>query len=81
MQEESVAGDCCVVCLSSLLKNGEEIRRLRCRHSFHKACVDRWFSRRRTCPLCRFCCDEEEVCSRREEKLTQEMLLWFLAGF
>lgn len=75
-------GDCCV-CLSRL-RDGEETRRLPCRHLFHSACVDRWLSLcRKTCPLCRYCVDIE-ILHKREE-LTEEMLIWFssfhVAGF
>ncbi|XP_051149136.1 E3 ubiquitin-protein ligase RHA2A-like [Andrographis paniculata] len=43
----------CVVCLNRL---GEEnrLRRLACRHVFHKDCLDRWLDYLNfTCPLCR----------------------------
>ena len=43
----------CVFCLSGI-GDGEEVRELRCRHVFHRACLDAWLVRpRATCPLCR----------------------------
>lgn len=43
----------CVFCLSGV-EEGDEIRELRCRHLFHRACLDRWLARPpATCPLCR----------------------------
>ncbi|KAL6896650.1 hypothetical protein ACP4OV_007222 [Aristida adscensionis] len=44
----------CVVCLSGV-EEGEEVRELRCRHVFHRSCLDRWLLARplATCPLCR----------------------------
>uniref|UniRef100_A0A0A9FAY2 RING-type domain-containing protein n=1 Tax=Arundo donax TaxID=35708 RepID=A0A0A9FAY2_ARUDO len=43
----------CVFCLSAI-RDGEEVRELRCRHVFHRACLDAWLIRpRATCPLCR----------------------------
>lgn len=52
---EFFAGDAvdCVVCLSEL-EDGDEIRRLRCGHVYHMACLDTWMQRcSATCPLCR----------------------------
>ncbi|CAD6222392.1 unnamed protein product [Miscanthus lutarioriparius] len=45
----------CVFCLSGI-EEGSEVRELRCRHLFHRACLDRWVQARpvaATCPLCR----------------------------
>lgn len=44
----------CAVCLCKI-KEGEEIRELRCDHIFHRVCLDQWvgLSGRVTCPLCR----------------------------
>ncbi|KAG8045171.1 hypothetical protein GUJ93_ZPchr0008g13461 [Zizania palustris] len=43
----------CVFCLTRV-DDGEEVRELRCRHVFHRACLDAWLVRpRATCPLCR----------------------------
>lgn len=45
--------DQCTVCLSKF-REGEEIRKLRCKHSFHKNCLDTWLQQDwATCPLCR----------------------------
>ncbi|XP_059670794.1 E3 ubiquitin-protein ligase At1g12760 [Cornus florida] len=74
----------CCVCLSRL-KEGEETRVLPCLHEFHSVCVDRWFTMcRRTCPMCRFSMEEENS-EKREELITEEMMIWFssfhVAGF
>ncbi|KAF8404535.1 hypothetical protein HHK36_009422 [Tetracentron sinense] len=43
----------CAVCLSKF-EEGEEIRELKCKHIFHKDCLDRWLQHdSATCPLCR----------------------------
>ncbi|CAD6232036.1 unnamed protein product [Miscanthus lutarioriparius] len=43
----------CAFCLS-VVRDGEEVRELRCRHVFHRTCLDAWLVRpRATCPLCR----------------------------
>ncbi|KAL2905923.1 hypothetical protein RDABS01_004633 [Bienertia sinuspersici] len=66
--------DLCCVCLSSLTKEGEDIKVLPCCHHFHSKCVDKWFmARRKTCPMCRFIVEEE----RKEEELSREMVIWY----
>ncbi|CAJ2648335.1 unnamed protein product [Trifolium pratense] len=45
----------CVVCLSKI-KEKEEIMVLKCKHVFHRDCLDKWFRfkyNNTTCPLCR----------------------------
>ncbi|CAL5042492.1 unnamed protein product [Urochloa decumbens] len=43
----------CAVCLGSV-KEGEMVRQLpTCTHLYHVACIDRWLSAHRTCPVCR----------------------------
>jgi E3 ubiquitin-protein ligase RHA2 len=43
----------CSVCLSEF-EEGEKIRQLKCKHRFHKDCVDKWLQQYwATCPLCR----------------------------
>lgn len=45
----------CVFCLNDM-SDGEETRELRCRHIFHRACLDMWLEHRwATCPICRDC--------------------------
>ncbi|XP_066395562.1 E3 ubiquitin-protein ligase EL5-like [Miscanthus floridulus] len=53
--EEEHEEEECVFCLSGI-EEGSEVRELRCRHLFHRACLDRWVRARpvaATCPLCR----------------------------
>lgn len=44
----------CRVCLCEL-EEGEKVRSLRCKHTFHKDCLDQWLLQYHwaTCPLCR----------------------------
>lgn len=50
---DGTGGSDCVVCLSRL-KNGEYVRRLACKHVFHKECFDGWLDHLNfNCPLCR----------------------------
>ncbi|XP_010554437.1 PREDICTED: E3 ubiquitin-protein ligase RHA2A [Tarenaya hassleriana] len=47
------ADDICVVCLYRL-KDGDHVRKLDCRHVFHKSCLEGWLHHLNfTCPLCR----------------------------
>lgn len=47
------AGRDCVVCLNRF-GNGEHVRKLACRHVFHKECFDGWLDHLNfNCPLCR----------------------------
>ncbi|ANM62281.1 RING-H2 finger protein 2B [Arabidopsis thaliana] len=49
---DNAASDC-IVCLSKL-KTGEEVRKLDCRHVFHKQCLEGWLQHLNfNCPLCR----------------------------
>lgn len=47
----------CAVCLSDF-GSGELIRRLPCKHVFHKGCIDNWLHRNKRCPLCMVAIDE-----------------------
>mmetsp|Transcript_23367 Transcript_23367/g.37634 ORF Transcript_23367/g.37634 Transcript_23367/m.37634 type:complete len:147 (-) Transcript_23367:155-595(-) len=44
----------CCICLETL-KQGDELRLLRCLHCFHQTCIEKWISncRRADCPLCK----------------------------
>ncbi|KAF8377252.1 hypothetical protein HHK36_030627 [Tetracentron sinense] len=43
----------CAVCLSEF-REGEKIRKVQCKHIFHKDCLDKWLQHdSATCPLCR----------------------------
>lgn len=46
------AGDpTCAVCIADFC-SGDLLRRLPCRHNFHKGCIDKWLLRNKRCPLC-----------------------------
>jgi hypothetical protein len=47
--------DICSICLDKY-KEGLYKRTLECNHNFHKKCVDKWFKKEPTCPICRKKC-------------------------
>ena len=42
----------CSICLEKFTQN-EEISLLTCKHQFHKQCVEKWFKKDTSCPICR----------------------------
>lgn len=44
--------DKCSICLDDI-KRLQLYRKLDCSHVFHKTCIDTWFERKLSCPLCR----------------------------
>lgn len=47
------SGDTCAVCLDSI-EDDDDIRGLKCDHTFHASCIDPWLTTRRACcPLCK----------------------------
>jgi hypothetical protein len=50
---DSLLNENCSICLDTF-KKGEYQRTLRCNHTFHKKCVDKWFCKDKSnCPMCR----------------------------
>ncbi|KAI5295410.1 hypothetical protein KEM52_001480 [Ascosphaera acerosa] len=48
-----VSGDVCAICLD-VIDDEDDIRGLKCDHTFHASCIDPWLtSRRACCPLCK----------------------------
>lgn len=80
---ESAASSDCVVCMSTL-RTGEQVRRLSCRHVFHKACFDGWLGHHNfNCPLCR--CPllnldddhNQSVALTRRRRVGSDLISWF----
>jgi hypothetical protein len=42
----------CSICLEDY-KNNDDLKGLKCSHSFHKECIADWLNKNNTCPLCR----------------------------
>jgi hypothetical protein len=49
-QSINVKYELCSICLERIF---EEKYVLICDHTYHKACIDRWFKKENSCPLCR----------------------------
>ncbi|KAG8388650.1 hypothetical protein BUALT_Bualt02G0147400 [Buddleja alternifolia] len=84
----------CAVCLLSLNGGDSDKWTLPCLHEFHRVCIERWLAMPdivKTCPVCRFCMDEDEDeeddCDNHLQKgslmkfqdcfFTDEMVIWF----
>ncbi|KAM0033110.1 putative transcription factor C2H2 family [Helianthus debilis subsp. tardiflorus] len=75
-QNPPVTSDC-VVCLNGFA-DGDHVRKLDCRHVFHKECFDGWLDQLNfKCPLCRspLVTDERVVMTRR--RLADNVMDWF----
>ncbi|XP_010279400.1 PREDICTED: E3 ubiquitin-protein ligase RHA2A-like [Nelumbo nucifera] len=67
----------CVVCLCRL-KDGDQVRRLECRHVFHKDCLDGWLNHLNwNCPLCRSPLVSEERLAATERRVAADLVTWF----
>ena len=42
----------CVICLETF-KDGDSVKRLRCKHLFHADCIDKWLRISSCCPMCK----------------------------
>lgn len=74
---EPAAGSDCVVCLSKL-REGERVRRLRCRHVFHKGCFDGWLDQMQfSCPLCRFPLVSDRHAGLTERRVCKDLVSFF----
>ncbi|KAA8546867.1 hypothetical protein F0562_003296 [Nyssa sinensis] len=78
----------CVVCLS-IFEEGDEIRKLKCEHTFHRDCLDTWLQQdQATCPLCRKTVLPEKILVQYRLRLnhleydgSDEELIFFLSAF
>ncbi|KAH7571057.1 hypothetical protein ACOSP7_019663 [Xanthoceras sorbifolium] len=73
----SACGGDCVVCLCRL-RDGDQVRKLECRHVFHKECFDGWLDHLNfNCPLCRssLVSDDRVISTRR--RVGGDLVEWF----
>ncbi|KAI3453076.1 hypothetical protein Pfo_009739 [Paulownia fortunei] len=67
----------CVVCLNRL-GEGDHVRRLACRHVFHKDCFDGWLEHLNfNCPLCRAPLASDERVDYTQRRVARDLLAWF----
>ncbi|XP_028758146.1 E3 ubiquitin-protein ligase RHA2A-like [Neltuma alba] len=67
----------CVVCQSSF-EDGDQVRRLPCRHVFHRCCFDGWLDHLNfNCPLCRTPLVSDERVTLAERRVGPELVSWF----
>ncbi|KAK4256716.1 hypothetical protein QN277_006403 [Acacia crassicarpa] len=67
----------CRVCLSEL-QEGDKVRTLKCKHTFHQECLDRWLLQFwATCPLCRNRVLPEDVVTDYQRLRNQRELIIF----
>ncbi|KAJ6908058.1 E3 ubiquitin-protein ligase RHA2B [Populus alba x Populus x berolinensis] len=61
----------CAVCLSQF-SEGESVRKLNCKHTFHKDCLDEWLRQcLATCPLCRAKVLPDEIVAKYDRMQNQ----------
>ncbi|CAK7334493.1 unnamed protein product [Dovyalis caffra] len=61
----------CAVCLSEF-SEGERVRKLKCKHTYHKDCLDRWLQQcLATCPLCRAKVLPDEIVAKYDRMQNQ----------
>jgi hypothetical protein len=51
MCEQKLINYECIICLNEF-DHGQSLTLLKCEHIYHKHCLELWFDRKRTCPLC-----------------------------
>lgn len=45
---------CCICQDQDKLNNLQIVRKIKCNHSFHITCIEKWLSKNKSCPMCRF---------------------------
>ncbi|KAM3344357.1 E3 ubiquitin-protein ligase RHA2A [Capsicum galapagoense] len=75
--DDEASGSSCVVCLSRF-GDGEHVRKLSCKHVFHKECFDGWLDTFNfICPICRSPLVSEERVEITRRRVVWDVLDWF----
>ena len=73
----AIGGPKCVVCLCRL-RDGDPVRRLPCRHVFHRHCFEGWLNEFKfNCPTCRLPLVSDERVVLTEKRVGGELISWF----
>ncbi|XP_009778954.1 E3 ubiquitin-protein ligase RHA2A-like [Nicotiana tabacum] len=76
-QGDDASGSNCVVCLNRL-GDGDHVRKLACRHVFHKKCFDGWLDTLNfNCPICRSPLVSDERVALAQRRVAWDVLDWF----
>ncbi|KAJ4709845.1 E3 ubiquitin-protein ligase RHA2A [Melia azedarach] len=76
-ESDGEGGIDCMVCLCTL-RDGEQVRKLDCRHVFHKECLDGWLHHLNfNCPLCRSPLVSDERVSNTRQRVGGDLVGWF----
>ena len=54
LPEDTLYNTECNICLSHYEIKIDQLRVLPCKHSFHTDCIDKWFEKKKRCPICNF---------------------------
>ena len=49
--DKKIFGYECLICLDEF-NHGQRVTMIKCGHIYHKNCLDTWFLKKQTCPLC-----------------------------
>ena len=52
ISQEPSSNNTCAICIGDY-KGGEQLRSLKCKHKFHKDCIDKWLQLKNECPICK----------------------------
>lgn len=73
------ADDMCAICLETAASKAAATRQLFCGHTFHRRCVEAWFKKKYSCPVCRSPPDAlTDTYITRFNAFAENLRRWFL---
>lgn len=67
--ENTFINDTCAICLEKFTNN-DLISDIRCKHAFHKKCINTWIKEKNNCPLCK-----RDLINKKKIKFSVEMIM------